>query len=39
MYIPNEFKEVCEQYLDEYWEELNERQRQYLEKWAYECHS
>ena len=39
MYIPNEFKKVCEEYLDEYWCELNEKQRNHLEKWAYECHS
>ena len=35
MYIPNEFKHVCEQYLDEYWDELNERQRNLLEEWSY----
>ena len=32
-YIPKDFKKVCEKYLVDHWERLNEGQRNILTKW------
>jgi hypothetical protein len=39
MYIPHDFRKVCEEYKYKYWDEINEIQKGLLEKWADECNA